>query len=210
MAEIVLAVGHAVVGRLAEPAGRGLVVGLAVDAFGVEHGEIVHRLGVAGFGGGDIEAAGGVEVLLHADALFVEAAEAELRRRQALVGGALEPRRGLGQVLRDAAAFGEARSRPRIRRPRRPSRRRRAGRCRCRRAAGRRGVLRAAGGVARLKAVAGVAACRRGCRIEPVVSRSALAPAGVRRRHADAEPRRSAKSQCRAAARSIAVRRPVP
>ena len=45
----------------------------------------------------------------HAHALFVEAAEAELRWHEPLVGGALEPDRGLGQILRYAAAFGKAR-----------------------------------------------------------------------------------------------------
>ena len=53
-AEIVLAVGDAVIGGLAEPFGRGLIVRLAVDALGIEHGEIVHRLGVARLGGAAI------------------------------------------------------------------------------------------------------------------------------------------------------------
>ena len=69
----------------------------------------MHGLGVAGLGGGDVEPARGVEVLLDPDALLVEAAEAELRRHEALAGGALEPGRGLGKILRNAAAFGEAR-----------------------------------------------------------------------------------------------------
>ena len=99
----------AVVGGLAEPAGRGLVVGLAVDALGIEDREIVHGLGVAGFGGGHIEPARGIEVLANAHALFVEPAEAELRRHEALAGGALEPGRGLGKILRYAAAVGKPR-----------------------------------------------------------------------------------------------------
>ncbi len=65
-------------------------------------------LACAGFGRREIEAARGFEVLLDAHALFVEAAEAELRRHQALLGGALEPFRGGREVLRHAAAFGEA------------------------------------------------------------------------------------------------------
>ena len=85
-----------------------LIIGLAVDAFGIEHREIVHGLGIAGFGSREIEAARGFEVLLDAHALFIEAAEAELRRHEALLGGALEPFRGVREVLRHAAAFGEA------------------------------------------------------------------------------------------------------
>ena len=72
----------------------GGVVGPAVDALGIEHGEIVHRLGVALRGGGQIELAGLAEVLLHALALLQHARIAELRRRQALAGGALVPARG--------------------------------------------------------------------------------------------------------------------
>ena len=107
-AEIVLAVGDAVVGGLAEPLCRAQVVGLAVDALGVEHGEIVHRLGVAGFAGGEIEAARGIEVLLDPKPLLVEAAEPEMRGHEPLLGGALEPFGGFGEILRDAAAFGVA------------------------------------------------------------------------------------------------------
>ena len=109
-AEIVLAVGNPCVRRLAEPLGGAGVVGLAVDAFGIEHGEIMHGLGVAPRGGGKIELAGVGEVLLHALALFQKARKTELRRRQALGGRALEPMRGFLQVRRHAAPFGEARA----------------------------------------------------------------------------------------------------
>ena len=59
-AEIVLAVGNAVFRGLAEPLCGGGVVRLALDAFGIEHGEVVHGLGVALAGGGHIELARGV------------------------------------------------------------------------------------------------------------------------------------------------------
>ena len=68
----------------------------------------MQRLGVAGFARGEIEVARGIEVLLDAQAFLVEAAEAELRRRQAVLGGAIEPVRRLGEVLRHATAFGKA------------------------------------------------------------------------------------------------------
>src|ERR1043166_2594970 len=88
-AEIVLAVGDAAVGGLAEPLRRDAVVRLAVDAFGVEHRQIVDRLGVALVGGLQVERTRLVEVLLHALALLVQAAEAVLRGREAVIGGAL-------------------------------------------------------------------------------------------------------------------------
>ena len=84
------------------------IVGLAVDAFGVEHREIVHRLGVALVGGGDVEPARRLEVLLHALALLEQAAEAVLRGREAVIGRAPEPARRLLHAQRNAAAFGEA------------------------------------------------------------------------------------------------------
>jgi hypothetical protein len=45
---------------------------------------------------------------LYADTLFVEPAEAEDGGDQALLGGALEPDRGLRKVARNAAALGIA------------------------------------------------------------------------------------------------------
>ena len=71
------------------------IVRLAVDAFGIEHGEVMHGLGIAAGGGGEIEPAGGGQVLLHALALLQHAGIAELRRRQALARRALEPARRL-------------------------------------------------------------------------------------------------------------------
>ena len=84
------------------------VVRLAVDAFRIQHREIVDRLGVALVGGLQIERARLVQVLLHALALLVKAAEAVLRGREAVIGGALEPLRGEFQIGRHAAAFGVA------------------------------------------------------------------------------------------------------
>src|SRR4029079_12421318 len=81
--EIVLAVADAVGGGLAEPLRRHLVVGLAVDALGIEHREIVHGLGVALAGGAQVVAAGGLKVLLDAFAPLVQAAEAEQRGYEA-------------------------------------------------------------------------------------------------------------------------------
>src|SRR5262245_29266916 len=48
-AEIELAIGDAAVGGLAEPLRRALVVAAVAAAIGVQHREIVHRLGVAAF-----------------------------------------------------------------------------------------------------------------------------------------------------------------
>ena len=84
------------------------IIRLAVDALGVEHGEIVHGLGVAGAGGGEIEPPGLGQVLLHALALFQQAAVAELRRRQSLGRRAFEPARRFVHVGRHAAPFGKA------------------------------------------------------------------------------------------------------
>ena len=53
----------------------------------------------------EVEAPRGLEVLLHAVALFVKAAEAELRGREPGFGGAFEPARGFFEALRNAAAF---------------------------------------------------------------------------------------------------------
>jgi hypothetical protein len=80
----------------------------AVDAFGVQHREIVHRLGVALIGALQIELPRLVEVLLYALALLVKAAQAIERGRKALLGGALEPLHCQFQICRDAAAFGVA------------------------------------------------------------------------------------------------------
>src|SRR6185369_16285907 len=70
--QIVLAVGDAVAGGLAEPFRRRLVVRLAVDALGVEHREIVHRLGVAFTGSRKVQPAGRLQVLLQTVTLFVK------------------------------------------------------------------------------------------------------------------------------------------
>src|SRR4051794_17061883 len=76
--QIVLAVGNAVTGGLAEPFRRRLVVRLAVDALRIEHGEIMHGLGVTLAGGSEVKPAGRLYVLLQAIALFVEAGKPEL------------------------------------------------------------------------------------------------------------------------------------
>src|SRR5207244_4133029 len=89
--EIVLAVCDALVGRLAEPLRRGAIVGLAIDALGVEHREIVDRLRVPLVGAGDIKLARLLEVFLYALALLVKAAKAIERRCEALVRRAFEP-----------------------------------------------------------------------------------------------------------------------
>src|SRR5439155_21106857 len=75
-AEVVLTVRGAAIGGLAEPLRRGAVVGLAIDAFRVEHREVVHGLAVALLGGRKIEPMGGLPVLFHALAFFINAAEA--------------------------------------------------------------------------------------------------------------------------------------
>src|SRR5271170_1733534 len=68
--EVVLAVGDAAIGSLAEPIRRRAVIGRAVDTLGVKHGEVMHGLAVALVGGGEIEVARGGEVFLHAKAFF--------------------------------------------------------------------------------------------------------------------------------------------
>ena len=78
--KIELAVGDAIVRSLTEPQDRVGIVRLAIDPFGIEHGKIVQRLGMAGFTGSDVVLSRGVEVLLHPDAFFIIAAEPELRR----------------------------------------------------------------------------------------------------------------------------------
>src|SRR5258707_5332794 len=50
-AEGELAVRDAAVGGLAEPLRRALVIGALAAAIGVEHGEVMHRLGIAALGG---------------------------------------------------------------------------------------------------------------------------------------------------------------
>ncbi len=106
--QIVLAVGEAIVRGLAEPFGGRLVIGALATAIGEQHGEIVHRLRVAAFGGGDVAALGGADILRHAEALLIEAAEAEHRRHQALLGGAVVPLGGFGVVLGNELAIGVA------------------------------------------------------------------------------------------------------
>ena len=51
LGRVVLAVGDAVARRLAEPFGRGRVIGIPIDALSVQHREIVHGLAVTGFRG---------------------------------------------------------------------------------------------------------------------------------------------------------------
>ena len=68
---------------LLEPLRRGLVVGALAAAVGVEHGQIVHRLGVAAFGGLQVIAARDIDVLLRAETLFQQGAEPEDRRHDA-------------------------------------------------------------------------------------------------------------------------------
>ena len=156
----------------------------------------------------DVEPARGVEVLLDAHALFVEAAEPELRRargpcwRRARTRPPLRPGSAGRRGLRRSA------SRSRIRRRRRRWRRRRAGRrCRCRRAAGRRRVSvrrRAWAGVA----AGGVAAMRRGRRIEPVGVAVGSAPAGVPAARPTAERARRDRDAGRQRGRLAVRRRP--
>src|SRR5919204_6938648 len=95
-------------GGFAEPLERGLVFRLAVDAFGVENRKVVHGSGIALLGSRGVEAARGLEVLLHAVAFFIEAAQPILRRRKPLRCGTLEPARCLAEALGNAAAFGIA------------------------------------------------------------------------------------------------------
>src|SRR5207253_10351214 len=105
--EIVLAVGDAVVGSLLEPFRRGLVIRAAFEADRIEHGEIVHRLGIALLGGRDVKAACLHQVLFYALAFFIEAAETVLRGSKPAVRRTREPMRGLLGVLGYGAAFDE-------------------------------------------------------------------------------------------------------
>ncbi len=68
----------------------------------------MHGLGIAGLGCGRIKTPRGIEVLLHPEALLVESAETKLRGREPLLGGEIEPIRGIGQILRHPAPFGIA------------------------------------------------------------------------------------------------------
>src|SRR5262249_45280142 len=103
--EVVLAVRDAVIGGFAKPHGCGAVVRLAVDAFSVEDRKVMHGLGVAGLGGGEVVASGGVEGLLGSGALLVKAPQSELRRRDTLFGGSFKPLHRCCQILRHAAAL---------------------------------------------------------------------------------------------------------
>src|SRR5581483_10586336 len=107
-AEIVLAVGDAAIGGLAEPLRRALVVGALAAAVRVEHGEIMHGLGVTAFGSLHIIAAGDVDILLHGEALLVEGPQAEDRRHHAGLRRTVEAFGGFVVIYRDAFAFGEA------------------------------------------------------------------------------------------------------
>ena len=86
---------------------RRLEVGLAVDALGVEHADVVHRVGVALLGRRQIEPARLVEVLGDAVAFLVQRAEPEQRGREPAAGGTFIPDGRLLEILRHAAAFGE-------------------------------------------------------------------------------------------------------
>src|SRR5206468_1803288 len=103
--EVVLAVRDAAARGLAEPLRSGLVVRLAVDTLGVEHRQIVDRLGVALVGRLQVERARLVQIFLYALTLLVQAAEAVLGRREAVTGGALEPESGEFQIDGGAASF---------------------------------------------------------------------------------------------------------
>ena len=108
MARLVLAVAHAEVGRLAEPLGGGGVIGLAVVALGEEHGEIVHRSGVAVLRRLQIVASRPGVVSFDPNALLVIGAEPVLGWREALVGRFFEPLRGGLGVAYKTPAFGIA------------------------------------------------------------------------------------------------------
>src|ERR1700736_3632926 len=101
--EGVLAVGDATVGGLAEPLRGVAVIGVAVDAFGLKHGEVMHRLAVPLAGGSGVEAARGLEVFPHPLALLVQAAQPVLRGGEAVIGGALEPLHRLLETRWNAA-----------------------------------------------------------------------------------------------------------
>src|SRR5262245_64621125 len=72
-AEIVLAVGHAVLGGLAEPLGGVGIIGLALGAFRIKDRQVVHGLGVAFAGCGEIEPLCRRQVFFHALTLFEHA-----------------------------------------------------------------------------------------------------------------------------------------
>jgi hypothetical protein len=101
-----LAVGHAIIRRLAKPARGGRIVRPPVDSLGIKHGKIVYRLGAAGFASGAVEPPRRFEVLLHPEPLLIEAPQPELRRHETVLGSTLEPLRRFREILRDAASFG--------------------------------------------------------------------------------------------------------
>jgi len=70
----------------------------------------VHGLAVTLVGGGAVEIARSRKVLLHAETFFVQRPQPELRRDDALLGGDVEPARGLRIVDWAAAPVGEANS----------------------------------------------------------------------------------------------------
>src|ERR1043166_6062536 len=104
-AEVVLAVGNAAVGSLAEPLSSVAVIGIPADAFGVEHGKVMHRLGVPLAGGGGVETARGLEVFPHPLAFLIETSQPVLCRGEAVVRGALEPAQRLLATRRNATPF---------------------------------------------------------------------------------------------------------
>src|SRR5207249_3388225 len=106
-AEVELAVGDAAVGGLAEPGRRALVVGALAAAIGVEHGQIMHRLGAAALGRLLVITPRDIDVLLHAQALLVEGPEPEDRRHHAGLRRAVVPFCGLVEIGGNALAFGK-------------------------------------------------------------------------------------------------------
>ena len=106
--KIELAVGDAIVGSLAEPQDRVGIIRLAVDALGVEDGEIVHGLGVTFGRRSYIKFLRGRQVLSDALSFFEHARVAELSWYKAFARGALQPFGGFFKVCGYASAFHEA------------------------------------------------------------------------------------------------------
>ena len=91
----------------AEPLRRRRIVRVAAGTLGVEHGEVVHSLGVAALRGRQIIDARELRILRNSQALFVDAPERELGRRDPRLGGAIEPADSLFGSRRPEA-LGEA------------------------------------------------------------------------------------------------------
>src|SRR5207237_10406008 len=107
-AEVELAVGDAAVGGFAEPDRRALVIGALAATVCVEHGQIMHRLGAAALGRLRIITPRDIDVLFHAQALFVERPEPEDRRHHASLRRTVVPFGGLVEIRGNALAFGKA------------------------------------------------------------------------------------------------------